>query len=98
MEIEEQKRIAKANGDKPAFPVYDGIPEGEKWVGRFVPDAGLTKREYFAGIALGAFTNKSGEFNSMHVCDAARGLADELLFQLAGEIEDEGYLYKIFGG
>jgi len=87
MEIEEQKRIAKLNGDSPAFRVPQNFEGESGWFDK--PDAGLTKREYFAGIAMGAFSNKSGEFNSMHVCDAARGLADELLFQLAGDKNNE---------
>jgi len=79
MEIEEQKRIAKLNGDSPAFPLHVvDIQEG------------LTKREYFAGLNMAAFINKP-DGNSLHWYNTyAIKLADELLFQLAGENENEG--------
>jgi len=93
MKIEEQKRKAKANGDSPAYPVLEDLHEGEKWVGKSKPHAGLTKREYFAGLNMatfGAFIHNDNGNTLQSYNDYAIQVADDLLFQLAGEIENEG--------
>lgn len=48
--------------------------------------AGLTKREYFAGLAMQGIINQTGIFNSTEdVCKKSVRIADELLKQLENE-------------
>jgi len=84
MEIEEQKRIAKLNGDSPAFRVPQNFEGESGWFDK--PDAGLTKREYFAGINMAAFINNPNSHTIDWNNDYAIHVADDLLFKLAGEI------------
>jgi len=74
MEIEEQKRKAKANGDK---AVYDS------W------EAGITKREYFAGLNMAACINNPDGNTLQAYNDYAIQVADDLLFQLAEDKNNE---------
>jgi hypothetical protein len=64
------------NGKQSAFPL-DGNHTGH-------PDTiGLTKREYFAGLAMqGLLACSKIECLSDDICESAVGLADELLKQL----------------
>jgi hypothetical protein len=61
------------NADKPIYPIYKGDND-------IISDYGLTKREYFAGLAMqGLILNG---FSTGLTCGAAIELADELLKQL----------------
>jgi hypothetical protein len=75
MDIEKIERKAKLNGGRDAFPNEDG--------------GGLTKREWFAGMALpGILANhESGSVPIDGLMAAVLAISDELLEQLA---ESEG--------
>lgn len=64
------------NGQKPINPILD-------WNDVKADSIGLTKREYFAGLAMQGLLACS-EINclSNDICESAVGLADELLKQL----------------
>jgi len=87
MEIEEQKRIAKANGDSPAFRVPQNFEGESGWFDQ--PDAGLTKREYFAGLNMAACINNPDGNTLQAYNDYAIQVADDLLFQLAEDKNNE---------
>jgi len=77
MKIEEQKRIAKANGDSPAFSLVGSTK-------------GLTKREYFASLNMAAVICNPDSSTHIHWYNTyAIRFADDLLFQLAGENKNE---------
>ena len=68
------------NGNNPAFQSSIGMSTSE------IEHLGLTKREYFAGIALqGMLANSKVSFREEDVCRAAIVYVDELLKQLENE-------------
>ena len=68
------------NSEKSIFPVADTIANGE----RYKPlTLGLTKREYFAGLALQGILSSNEFAHIPSACSRAITLADELLKQLS---------------
>lgn len=60
------------NADEPAFPIQDNILE-----------KGLTKREYFAAMAMqGILANPNWAMNEAYAAEAAIAEADKLLKHL----------------
>jgi len=69
------------NSEQPAFPVTWQDREGAT-----VTEPGLTKREYFAGLALEGLLASDFEFNSVsHCVETAIRHSDELLKQLSAD-------------
>lgn len=75
------------NQDKPAFPLPRPIDE-------MVPNTGLTKREYFAGLAMQGLVAREGwserimeeggdKSLCIYIAAASIKMADELLKQLS---------------
>lgn len=64
------------NADKPAFPLdYDAELNGNKF-------KGLTKREYFAGLAMQGFISTGTGYDKEYLAHKSIEAADELLEQL----------------
>lgn len=64
------------NGNKPINPILD-------WNEVKADSIGLTKREYFAGLAMQGLLSDGGIVNSKsHIAEQAVNLANELLKQL----------------
>lgn len=77
---------ALENGNRPAMPVFDPqAPASDyNWVN------GLTKREYFAAMALGDLAGKCGTNDASgaeHIARSAVKYADALLAALGGDDE-----------
>jgi hypothetical protein len=74
-----------SNGDMPAAPagkISIKCPKGGDPFGNYTKTAnGLTKREYFAGMAMQAMITKFGHSCDMN-CKQAIEIADELLKEL----------------
>jgi hypothetical protein len=47
---------------------------------------GLTKREYFAGLAMQGILSKGSEYDNEWICVRSLKLADELIKQLGDEL------------
>jgi hypothetical protein len=70
------------NGSSPAFPVEGQDENGH----RLIPRHGLTKREYFAGLAMqGLLSQYDGSYSRDLVARAAVENADDLLAELEKE-------------
>lgn len=68
------------NSEKPAFASVSISPDGNSWI-----QDGLTKREYFAGLAMQGLCSNPEICNHVNgLPDPSKiiGLADELLSQL----------------
>jgi hypothetical protein len=79
-----------SNADQPAFPKIqtEGIKEGSDYsstaYGNVYSTGGLTKREYFAGLAMQIYCTHPSYYTTdkKHLAKAAIEIADELLNQL----------------
>jgi len=67
------------NSDRPAAPCKTTENTGEPYY-KDVPHNGLTKREYFAGLALQGLLSKNG--NATWAAEAAVNRANQLLREL----------------
>jgi hypothetical protein len=68
------------NGKKPAFQSSIGLSSAE------IKELGLTKREYFAGLAMqGLLSNPNKTSNPIQISLDAVMYADELLKQLSND-------------
>lgn len=73
---------SKINPNDPAYPI--NIPEGHTLVNG-IPGNGLTKREYFAGLAMQAVakvTSYNGRLQYDHAAELSVAMADALIEQL----------------
>lgn len=72
------------NADKPIIPLYDanGIvwPDNDDYIEQCKPLVGLSKREYFAGLAMQGILSRV--HNSTQVANFAVKCADKLLEEL----------------
>ena len=71
------------NADKPVNPGISSIENGDGNLCAVFTEngnAGITKREYFAGLAMQGFINNTN--SSVFIAEKAVKLADELLIQL----------------
>ena len=82
------------NADKPIYPITRSYQEENDFVNKWTPLIGLTKREYFAGLAMqGLLANSYGgmtsggsrTFSPNEISKLAVLHADELLKQLENE-------------
>lgn len=73
-------------GNEPAFPIESqGVPGSQSWL---AGARGLTKREYFAGLAMQAHTygwTTDGSIHAKHVAEMSVEYADALLAELSKE-------------
>jgi hypothetical protein len=86
-EITEQQIRDRANeiGDAPAIPFYPQRPwDNESSIGY----PGLTKREYFAGLAMQGLLSNPAQIDTTNfewIARHAKGYADALLAELEAE-------------
>jgi hypothetical protein len=66
------------NGKKPAFPL--GQAENFRWSDGV--DLGLTKREYFAGLAMQGYLNERHSLDNKKLAEWSVKMADALLAEL----------------
>jgi hypothetical protein len=66
------------NGKKGAFACVDSQKQ--------YLQEGLTKREYFAGLAMQGILSKGFEYDNEWICVRSLKLADELIKQLGDEL------------
>jgi hypothetical protein len=64
------------SGSDPAFPVGSGNTG-------YLGSVGLTKREWFAGMAMQGLLANPSAFADRNIVEQSRGLADALLAELA---------------
>lgn len=75
------------NRDKPITPIYypgnNGLmTDGDAWLEQANAFSGLTKREYFAAMAMQGFLAGQHSSNSEVIIETSVKIADELLQQL----------------
>lgn len=69
----EKTILAESNGEDGAFATYDTTEHFTQF--------GLTKREYFAGLAMQAVIS-NGKYSEIEISICAVNFADALLFEL----------------